>query len=127
MSFDPSDRPTPDPRHSLGARAEQLVCERLEREGWTIVDRNARVGRLEIDVIARRGTLLVFCEVRARRRGGFVDPLATIDDAKMRRVRRAARGWLLEHGRGGQAVRLDAASVTFDGAEPRIEYVEDAF
>lgn len=114
-------------RAALGARAESLVCTHLVARGFSIVARNVRVGRKEIDIVARRGDLLVFCEVRARDRSDFGSPLATIDRAKMRNVREAARIWLLENGAGKMAVRFDAAAVVFDEPEGRIDYVEDAF
>ena len=103
------------------------MCEALEGRGYAIVARQARVGRKEIDVIARRGRLVVFCEVRARRRGGFVSPLETIDRAKIGRIRSAAAEWLRERAWRGLAIRFDAAAVTFDDPAGTIDYVEDAF
>lgn len=114
-------------RKRLGDRAEALVCELLEARGYAIVARQARVGRKEIDVIARRGRLVVFCEVRARKRSGFVSPLETIDRAKVQRIRTAAAGWLRERDWRGHAIRFDAAAVTFDDPAGAIDYVEDAF
>ena len=70
-----------------------MVAARLRAQGFAILARNARVGRLEIDLIARRGALLVFCEVRSRATGEFVDPILTINHAKIRRIRNAARIW----------------------------------
>ncbi len=116
-----------DGRAALGARAEGLVCDHLIARGFTIVARNVRVGRKEIDIIARRASLLVFCEVRSRARSSFVSPLATIDGAKVRNVREAARRLLLERGWRGVTVRFDAASVVFDDPEGTVEYVEGAF
>lgn len=114
-------------RAELGARAEALVCAHLVGRGFRIVERNLRVGRKEIDIVARRGGLLVFCEVRARSRSDFVSPLATIDRAKMRNVREGARAWLLQQGWRGLAIRFDAAAVVFDDPAGTIEYVEGAF
>lgn len=116
-----------DARAELGRRAESLVCERLERFGFVVVARNARVGRLEIDVIAKRRKLVVFCEVRARTSDRLMSPAHTIDAHKVARVRRAAAQWLRESKLSGVDVRFDAAAVVFDGPEGRIEYYEGAF
>ncbi|MFK7992154.1 MAG: YraN family protein [Sandaracinaceae bacterium] len=116
-----------DPRHDLGALAEGLVAQRLTARGFTVLGRNVRVGRLEIDLIARRGKMVVFCEVRARRSSSWVHPLETIGPKKIANIREAARRWLLTHKRNGCAIRFDAAAVTFDSASPVLEYVEDAF
>jgi putative endonuclease len=110
-----------------GSEAEQLVAARLCAQGFAIVARNARVGRLEIDLIARRGALLVFCEVRSRATAEFVDPISTIDHAKIRRIRSAARAWLaLRRRLRYDEVRFDAASVVLQ-PEPEIAYYEAAF
>lgn len=113
--------------HALGARAEELVCTYLVSRGYTIVERNARVGRREIDIVARMGRVLAFCEVRARARSSFVSPLVTIDRRKVQRTREAALQWLQEREFRGFAIRFDAAAVTFDDPGGCLHYVEDAF
>jgi putative endonuclease len=127
MREDVATRRTARRAQALGARAEAIVCAHLVDRGYAIVARNARVGRKEIDVIARRGRLFVFCEVRARARAGFVSPLATIDRAKVQRIRAAAAQWLRDRRARGFAVRFDAAAVTFDDPEGTLDYVENAF
>lgn len=107
--------------------AETRVAEHLIAQRFAIVARNVRVGRLEIDIIARRGSLLVFCEVRARTHDRFVAPAATIDAHKIARLRKAAALWLRSNSPGGVDVRFDAAAVVFDTPEGRIEYYEGAY
>ena len=114
-------------RHALGREAEAFVARELERRGFTIVGRNVRVGRLEIDLIARRGSLIVVCEVRARRSDRFMAPSESLDQRKLERVRRAASMWLASSALRGVDVRLDVAAVVYDGATPRLDYYEDAF
>lgn len=118
---------TGDGRSDLGRSAEALVAAKLASQGFAILGRNVRVGRLELDVIARRGGLVVVCEVRSRKSAGIVEPWQTIDRAKIARVRRATAQWLAERRLGGVAVRFDAASVVFDRDPPRIDYFEEAF
>lgn len=113
-------------RARTGRIAEELVARWLSEHGFAIVGRNVRVGRLELDVVARRPGLLVVCEVRARR-GSLVDPAETFDVAKRVRTRRAALEVWSRLGRGC-ALRIDAAAVTFDaGGFPRLRYYEDVF
>ena len=114
-------------RSSLGDLGETLVAARLKDQGFEIVARNARAGRLEIDLIARRGSLLVFCEVRSRRSDSIVDPIETIDPRKVARLRRAAGQWLASNPQPGVEIRFDAASVLFDRTPPRLDYFESAF
>jgi putative endonuclease len=114
-------------RQSTGLEAEALVAAYLQRRGFFVLDRNARVGRLELDLIARRDDLLVFCEVRSRRSSAFLHPAETIDRAKIARVRKAAAQWLAQHPQHVRQLRFDAAAVLFEQDPPTITYYEAAF
>ena len=104
------------------------MAEHLSERGYTIVARNARVGRLEIDLIAQRDDMLVFCEVRTRTHDRMMDPIATLDRNKAQRIRRAAAAWLSGQEYRARELRFDAASVVLDDLnEPRINYFEHAF
>ncbi len=117
-----------DDRRALGTQGEALVAQHLRDQGFEIVACNARVGRLEIDLIARRGDLLVFCEVRTRSHDRLMDPLATLEHAKARRIRKAAVAWLRAQGESAPQLRFDAAGVVLGtGEAPRLMYYEDAF
>lgn len=118
----------------LGQAAEGLVATYLEAQGFEILDRNVRVGRLELDLIARKRSLLVICEVRSRygQSRQFGAAARTIGPQKKRHLRAAATIWLRQarHTRPSVAhleVRLDAASVDFENGEPRITYYEGAW
>jgi putative endonuclease len=103
------------------------VAAHLEQQGFAIVDRNVRVGRLELDIIARKRQLLVFCEVRARSHDRFMAPAQSIDARKVARVRQAAAQWLKSAKLRTTDIRFDAAAVVFDEPEPRLTYYEGAF
>ena len=114
-------------RTTLARRAEDLVASLLEDRGFQICGRNVRVGRLELDVIARQGSLIVVCEVRSRSSARPVFPSETIGGKKLARVRRATAMWLRRAKLGRVHARIDAAAVVFDGpgGEPRVEYYEN--
>ncbi len=116
-------------RAVVGARGESLVADHLTALGYTIVARNVRMGRLEIDIIASKGDLVAFCEVRTRSHDRMMDPLATLDRNKAMRVRRAAAAWLAAGKVRAAQLRFDAASVVLGDAdaEPRVSYYEHAF
>jgi putative endonuclease len=118
-----------DRRRAVWQRGEHAVAVHLERLGFQIVGRNVRVGRLELDIIARRRGLLVICEVRSLSSDWLYAPAETVGHAKQQRVRRAAAQWLAENQVSAREVRFDVASVVFDGprGEGRIEYYESAF
>jgi len=114
-------------RAALGARAEQMACDHLVAQGFAIVARNVRVGRLELDVIAQRGRLLVFCEVRSRSSDRIMTPAQSIQPQKVHRVRSAAAAWLKQHPAPGRDIRFDAISVVFDRPEGRLNHLVGAF
>ncbi len=83
-----------------GDAAEDLVAARLAEAGWTIVARNVRVGRGELDlVVVDPGPppALVIVEVRWRRERSFGLPEETVDWRKRRQIRNAALG-LIDRG-----------------------------
>jgi putative endonuclease len=114
-------------RAVLGRRGEQLTAEYLERRGFVVLARNARQGHLEIDLVARRGALVIFCEVRSRSDDRFISPAHTITPVKIQRLRQAAARWLQAAGLGYVEVRFDAACVVFDVPDGRLTYYEAAF
>ena len=101
----------PTGRQLAGRRGEELACRFLRAQGFTILGRNVRVGRDEIDIVAREGRVLVFVEVRLRggRRGRL--PEETLDRSKCERMLRAAAGYLARHGLGDQPCRFDLVAL----------------
>ena len=112
-----------------GRIAEVAVADYLVAHGFGVMARNLRVGHLELDVVARRGELLVVVEVRTRGGGSLQGPFESIAAAKRARLARAVdRLWRekLASMSSIERVRIDAAAVTFDGGQTRIEYVSGA-
>ena len=121
-------------RQRTGRRAEELVAARLARQGWSIVDRNARTRFGEIDIVAGDGRTLVFVEVKAARtgHGPFSErPELAVGGQKQRRLRRLAAAWLAgSHLRPGfDQVRFDVVAVGYGhrGEVVRYVHIQDAF
>lgn len=119
------------PNHNgkpLGDRGEALAAEHLERSGWTILERNFRSGRKEIDLVARRGEVVSFVEVKARSGAGYGHPLEAITGRKQREIQQVASAWIHSFGRAADTYRFDAVAVRFrTGSAPSIGHVEDAW
>ena len=84
----------PEARRMQGDAAEERACRHLDRSGFTIVERNFRTRGGEIDIVARKGDVLVFVEVRSREVPGFGTPEESVTPAKRRRIVAAARRYL---------------------------------
>jgi len=80
---------SPGHRVLIGRDAEALAARSLARNGWVILSRNLRLGRLEVDLLARdpHGEL-VAVEVRRRTFVGAATPSELLGSRKMRALRR---------------------------------------
>ncbi len=115
----------PDPRHRTAARrkaerlgrsAEWRAVWRLRLAGYAIVARRYRTKMGEIDIVARRGRILVIVEVKAR--AGHTLAAESLGERQLERVARAASLFLARHPRYAEyAVRFDAVLVV--GLWPR--------
>lgn len=100
-----------DDRRALGAYGEQLAARYLLEHGLEVVERNWRCAHGEVDVVARDGDCMVFCEVKTRRSVRFGDPLEAVDWRKAARLRRLAAAWLREHDARCARVRIDVIAI----------------
>lgn len=101
-------------RQQLGRAAEAAAADYLTRDGWTLLGRNVRIGRGELDLIVRRGGVLAFVEVKARRSATCGVPEDAVDGRKRRQVDRLAELWLAARPwalRGVSDVRFDVVAV----------------
>lgn len=97
-----------------------------------LLDRNVRVGRLEVDLVLRDGPAVVVVEVRSRGPGSWQRALESIDRAKRARLRRAGRRlWAsrYQHVAGVERLRFDVVAVDLDtrADQPAVEHVKAAF
>jgi putative endonuclease len=104
--------------------AERRAVVYLRLHGYRILGTNVWAGGNELDVIARRGRRVVFCEVKSKNGAGRGDPLEMVDAEKQRRLRRAAEAWLANHPEyGAFEARFDVVAFR----DRQLEHVADAF
>lgn len=114
--------------HRLGRRFEALAERHLVTAGWTVVDRNVRHRRKEVDLVVRRGRVVAFVEVKGRRGTVAGDPLDAITRTKRREIEAVARWWVARHGRPDDAYRFDAVAVRVGpGGGSEVEHVVEAW
>jgi putative endonuclease len=113
---EPDRAPTPLPRPErqlafrLGLSAETRAAALLVVKGYRIAARRWKTPVGEIDLVVRRGRLLVFVEVKAR--GGIDDAAEAVTERQRRRIVAAARAWLARHpGDHDRHIRFDAVLV----------------
>jgi putative endonuclease len=89
-----------------------------------------RVGRLEIDLVARRGPVVALVEVRTRGATAWTTAFGSVDRKKQLRLRRAGeRLWQRRYKNDSSVERLrfDVASVNLETEPPSVEYAIAAF
>lgn len=109
----------------LGNKGERLACNYLLRKGFEILERNYRYKKAEIDIIAVKGKLLLFVEVKSRKSKSFGEPEHSIDQSKENLIIAAAE-YYIENINWKSDIRFDIIAIHF--TEPaEIFHIEDAF
>jgi putative endonuclease len=115
-------------RRALGAEGEARAAAHLERLGFRVLERNARADGVELDLVARRGGLLVIVEVKTRRVLDFGAPEESVDARKQARLARGAAAWLHQRRPRAARVRFDVIACEVDAAgDWRLRHWEGAF
>lgn len=97
---------------AVGDFGEDQACAELESRGWELLERNWRCAAGEIDIVARDGDTVVFCEVKTRRSVRFGSPVEAVTPLKAARLRRLAGLWLRQHAGGGAGqIRVDVIGI----------------
>ena len=98
-------------RQRLGAHGERLAARRYEALGFEVVARNWRCGDGELDLVLRRGDVLVFAEVKTRTSDRFGHPAESVTHTKQRRIRRLAQRFCADTGHRARVLRFDVVSI----------------
>lgn len=110
----------------LGKRGEAAALQFLKLRGMDILHNNWRAGKREIDIIAKDGKHLVFCEVKTRSDDRFGFPEESIGTVKQQHLYEAARFFLEQFPHDGP-LRFDVVSVLLNHYSTKIYYCPDAF
>ena len=117
-------------RQHYGRAAEEAAARYLIKAGWRLLGRNVRVGRGELDIVARRGPVLAIVEVKARRTNTCGAPEDAVGAAKRRQVARLAELWLAARPwalKGIDEVRFDIVAVDSTAFPSTLRHLSAAF
>lgn len=109
----------------LGQEGEQMAADYLKKNGWGILEMNYRHRRSEIDLIASKGQLLVFFEVKSRSNTSFGHPEDFVDDKKAENILKGAEHYIEKLDWKGN-IRFDIISIT-KKEKLELMHFEDAF
>jgi len=116
-----------DPRHQTGWEGEIAAGRWLARQGWRIEAHRWRLGRHDLDLIARQGPLVAFVEVKTRRSGRFGAGEEAVGRGKRRVLERVAWSWILKHGLVGDTYRFDVLVLERATTRWRLRHISDAW
>jgi putative endonuclease len=126
-SFIPTTEWT-DRRHVRGVRGELVALAYLVSCGWDIEAHRFRFGRHDLDLIARRGRLIAFVEVKTRKSARCGAPAEAVSARKQAILARVASCWQARFGRPADSYRFDLVSVWEGGpGGPTVEHLVDAW
>lgn len=99
---------------SIGAFGEQVVGEYLRRQGYIIVTTNYKTSYKELDIVARKGNILVFIEVKTRTSLAYGDGTEAMSARKKRDFRQGINRYLRENRWRAADLRADLVTVLLD-------------
>ncbi|MCM1452444.1 MAG: YraN family protein [Clostridium sp.] len=112
-------------KDKTGRWGEDAAEHYLAAEGYAILERNWRMGRLELDIVAQKGGIIAFVEVKTRR-SMETDPSLAVDKRKRARMITAADTYLKRY-KLPFDYRFDIISITGTPQSFAIEHLPDAF
>lgn len=110
-----------------GDEGEQIAADFLTGLGYRIIERNVRKGPVELDIVAKHGSEIVFVEVKARKGQAWGDPEEFVEGLKQSRLVRAAEAWLEMNRLEEHPCRFDVIAINTGVTPPVIRHYIDAF
>ena len=95
----------------VGTAYERAAGYYLEQQGYEILEYNYRCRRGELDIIARDGEYLVFCEVKYRQNRGKGSPLEAVGGKKQHTIYQCAEYYIAEKHLKNIPCRFDVIGV----------------
>lgn len=113
----------------LGKIGEDLACEFLKRENYTILERNFRCRQGEIDIIAKdmKSQELVFLEVKARTSFQYGRPAEAVNNVKQHNIYKCANYYIYKNRIENIPIRLDVIEIYIKSGKFEINHIKQAF
>jgi putative endonuclease len=108
----------------LGTTGEDTACNFLKKNGYKIIERSWQCRQGEIDIIAKKGKLLAFVEVKARSKEGFGGPAAAVTKSKQKKITASALNYIKLKKPKFKEISFDVIAIVDEG---KIEHIKNAF
>lgn len=110
----------------LGRIGEEKAANLLIGKGYRVLERNWKIGDLEMDIIAQDGDTIVFVEVKTRKSDRWGNPEQAVDEIRKRRLTACANAYL-KYNRLDNPWRFDIISIVLNDERYEVNHIEEAF
>ncbi|MGA1225975.1 MAG: YraN family protein [Tamlana sp.] len=112
--------------NELGKKGEQLAVDFLIEKGYTIIERNYRFDKAEVDIMAKQKDMLAIIEVKTRSSTDFGNPQDFVKPKQIQRLVKAVDEYVTVNVLDVE-VRFDIIAIVKEGKGYNIEHLENAF
>ena len=112
--------------NELGEKGEQLAVDFLIDNKYTILERNYRFNKAEVDIIAQKEDVLAIIEVKTRSTSAFGNPQDFVKPKQIQRLVTAVDHYVSSH-KLDVEVRFDIIAIVKQNKQFNIEHLENAF
>jgi len=112
--------------NELGKKGEQLAVDFLQKNDYTIVERNYRFDKAEVDIIAQLKDTLAIIEVKTRSTSDFGNPQDFVKPKQIQRLVKAVDEYVTVNDLDVE-IRFDIIAIVKQGKSYNIEHLENAF
>ena len=111
----------------LGKTGEEVAAEYLKKDGYKILEKNFRCRSGEIDIIAKKDSVVAFIEVKTRKSTLYGEPEESIDFLKVKRIRKSANYFICFKNLGDFDFSFDVISIKLVSGKFKIKHIRNAF
>jgi putative endonuclease len=112
--------------NELGKKGEQLAVDFLLKNNYTIIERNYRFDKAEVDIIAQKNEILAIVEVKTRSTPGFGNPQDFVKPKQIKNLVKAVNEYVIVNELDVE-VRFDIIAILREKRKFNIEHLENAF
>jgi putative endonuclease len=112
--------------NDLGKKGEELAIEYLQKNEYSIVEKNYRFQKAEVDIIAQKENVLVIVEVKTRSTNYFGNPQDFVNPKKIKLLVSAIDNYVIENDLDIE-IRFDIIAVLKNKENYKIHHIKDAF
>jgi len=110
----------------LGQYGENIAVQHLQAQNYTVIDRNYRFQKVEIDIIALKDGRLIACEVKTRASAKIVAPYRAVNHKKQQHIIHAINHYV-QSKQMDIDVQFDVLSIVHNNRHTEIDHIPNAF